>query len=56
MLEIECGRAREKKNALVDERGLVCVDLFDAPTRLQHVRDGSELEAKYLAGFDGLAE
>jgi len=56
MLEIERGSAREEKNALVGERWLRGVNLLNVPTRLEHVRNGSELEAKQVAGFDALAE
>ena len=57
MPEIECGRARKKKNAFVDKRRLAYINLFDVSARLEHVCDGSELEAKYVVdGFDRLTQ
>jgi hypothetical protein len=56
LLEIECGRAGEEKNTLVDERWLAHVKFAYVSTGLEHVRNGSELEAKQVAGFDVLAD
>ena len=43
MLEVECGRTREEKNALVDEDRLRRRRVLRVPAGLEHVRDGSEL-------------